>query len=420
MSTRIVFLIVVLLAMDTYVFKGLKSIFSKSNFHLFILITYVLGVFLMYVGLFSMINTFKLRPVQMSLYQNLLIGFAFSFFLFKLLLTAFLILDDFIRIVMYLFESFSKIFFKATTEVVLSERRDFLIKLGLGVASIPFASMLYGITKGKYNYKVQNLRLQFSNLPKAFEGFRIVHISDIHAGSFDSLEQVKRGVDLINAQNPDVVCFTGDLVNNDAREIEPYIDVFKGLQSKQGVYSVLGNHDYGDYKNWPSKKAKQENLKLLESLQEQMNFRLLKNEHIRLHKDSDEIAVLGVENWGKPPFVAHGDLDKTLVGVEEKSFKILLSHDPSHWDEKVLPHQTNIDLTLSGHTHGMQFGIDIPGFRWSPVKYKYPRWAGLYQEAKKFLYVNKGFGFLGFPGRVGIWPEITVIELENSKQATRY
>jgi predicted MPP superfamily phosphohydrolase len=224
---------------------------------------------------------------------------------------------------------------------------------------------------------------------------------------------VKRGVDLINAQNADVVFFTGDLVNSDSREIEPYKAVFKQIDSK--VYAVLGNHDYGDYKKWPSKKAKQENFELLEKYQEEMDFDLLKNEHRFLERDGEKIAIIGLENWGSS-FVKHGDLDRALEGVDKEEFKILLSHDPSHWDLKTIPHQTHVDLTLAGHTHGMQFGVDIPWLKWSPVKYKYPRWSGLYQEASQYLYVNRGFGFLGFPGRVGMWPEITVIELTREEK----
>jgi len=243
---------------------------------------------------------------------------------------------------------------------------------------------------------------------------KLVHISDIHSGSFDSLEAVQRGIDLINAQNADIICFTGDLVNNDSREIEPFIQDFKALKSKYGIYSCLGNHDYGDYKHWKSKEVKQQNLETLFKHHQAMGFKLLNNSNVELTNKGEKIVILGVENWGKPPFPQHGDLDKALKNVNNADFKILLSHDPSHWDYKVLTHPTNIDLTLSGHTHGMQFGVEIPGFKWSPIKYLYPRWAGLYQEATQYLYVNRGFGFLGFPGRVGIWPEITVIELKKA------
>ena len=368
---------------------------------------------LFYVGTYQLYASFLERSLRASVSHNLLIGFASSFLIFKLIFAIFLAFEDVFRIGYYLIQQATQLFSSPSSSVSFGERRAFLVKLGLGIASLPFGAMLHGITKGKYNFQVKKIALKFPNLPAAFEGFRLVQISDVHSGSFDDASAVRRGVSLINEQKPDVVFFTGDLVNNDALEIEPYIAVFKSIKSPYGTYSILGNHDYGDYKKWPSKAAKEANLKQLETFQEQMNFTLLKNRHITLQKGADSLVVLGVENWGKPPFVRYGDLEKTMEGVAPDAFKILLSHDPSHWDEKALPHPYHIDLTLSGHTHGMQFGVDIPGFKWSPVKYKYPRWSGLYEQAKQYLYVNKGFGFLGFPGRVGMWPEITVIELKS-------
>ncbi len=410
MSTRMIIFISILLVLDSYVFFGLRNSFAKGGVQIVVLTAYIVAALCSYMGVFALTTAFAERPVSASVSQNLLIGFGFSFMIFKLLVAAFLVMDDVVRILVFFYNLLVKLFVPAT-EVSFENRRKFLVNIGLGIASIPFASMLYGITKGKYNYKVKELSLKFPNLPKAFEGFKIVQISDIHAGSFDSLEAVQRGVDLINKQSPDIVFFTGDLVNNEAEEVVPFMHIFKQISSAYGTYSILGNHDYGDYKRWPSKLAKQENLRTLEKYQAEMNFRLLKNEHVVVKKGTDELSVLGVENWGKPPFVTHGDLDKALSGVSKDVFKILLSHDPSHWDEKVIPNKTKIDLTLSGHTHGMQFGVDIPGFKWSPVKYKYPRWSGLYTASEQHLYVNRGFGFLGFPGRVGMWPEITLITL---------
>jgi predicted MPP superfamily phosphohydrolase len=396
-----------------YSIFGIKAVFSKSNYQSLAMMSYALLALIAYFGFFTMVNYFEVRPVGTTLLKNLLVGFGFSFIIFKLLFSLFLAFDDILRFFQYAFQQVHKLFSSNLSDIDLEERRGFLIKLGLGVASIPFASMLYGITKGKYNYTVKKVVLNFSNLPKAFDGFKLVQISDIHSGSFDSKEDVQRGVDMINDQNADVVFFTGDLVNSDSREIIPYIDIFKSI--KPEVYSILGNHDYGDYKQWETKEAKKENFDLLHSFQKKMNFNLLKNENITLEKGDEKISVIGVENWGNS-FVKHGDLDKALEGVDEEDFKILLSHDPSHWDLKTVPHNTHIDLTLAGHTHGMQFGVDIPWLKWSPVKYKYPRWSGIYKEAKQYLYVNRGFGFLGFPGRVGMWPEITVIELRNNSK----
>jgi len=409
--TRLLVFIGVLFLLDTYLFFGLRAVFSKSKLQPYILLTYLVLTIVSYIGFYILFQYFQERTLNASLTRNLLVGLSFSFIVFKLLLLAFLVFDDVLRVLNYGFQYVSKLF-GTTSQVDFDERRKFLVKLGLGVASIPFASMLYGITKGKYNYKVKKIILDFPNLPKAFDGFKIVQISDIHSGSFDSIEDVQRGVDIINAQKADIVLFTGDLVNSDSREVLPYIDTFKDI--KPNVYSVLGNHDYSDYNQWNSKEEKQENADLMDVYHREMDFHLLKNEHIMLQKDGEEIALLGVENWGKG-FKQKGDLDKALAGVDKDAFKILLSHDPTHWDLKTVPHNTNVDLTLAGHTHGMQFGIDIPGFKWSPAKFRYARWSGLYREAKKYLYVNRGFGFLGFPGRVGMWPEITVIELKKSE-----
>lgn len=408
MGFRFFVFVGILVLLDAYVLFGIRSVFSKNNTQYWATIVYVFLALLAHIGFYVLVKHFSSRTLNATLVHNLWIGFGFSFIVFKLIVVSFLLFDDALRFLKFGIQYLYDFFTTNSSDIDLENRRKFLVNLGLGVASIPFASMLYGITKGKYNYKVKNVRLKFSNLPKAFEGFRLVQISDIHAGSFDSVEDVKRGVDLINAQKADVVFFTGDLVNSDSKEIEPYKAVFQQIDSE--VYAVLGNHDYGDYKKWPSRQAKQENFELLEKHQKEMGFDLLKNEHRIIKKNGDQIAVIGVENWGNS-FVKHGDLDKALEGVDKEEFKILLSHDPSHWDLKTIPHATHVDLTLSGHTHGMQFGVDIPWLKWSPVKYKYPRWSGLYQEASQYLYVNRGFGFLGFPGRVGMWPEITVIEL---------
>ena len=410
MNLRVIIFLVLFILIDGYVFFGLKNSLQKNTFQLIILVFYGIAAILCYCSVYALTLNFTERPISVSPIYNLLIGFGFSFFVFKLLLLLFLLFDDVLRIANYIYNSIIRLF-ASTKEVSFEDRRKFIVNFGLAVAAVPFASMLYGITKGKYNYKLKKVVMKFSNLPKEFNDLKIVQISDIHAGSFDSVSDVQRGVDLINAQNPDIVFFTGDLVNNDAREIAPFVEVFKSISSKYGTFSILGNHDYGDYKKWPSATAKKENLAQLEAYQKQMNFTLLKNENTLIEKEGASIRILGVENWGKPPFVTHGDLDASLEGVAASEFKILLSHDPSHWDAKVVPNKMHVDLTLSGHTHGMQFGIDIPGFKWSPVKYKYPRWSGLYSEYKQHLYVNRGFGFLGFPGRVGMWPEITLITL---------
>ena len=342
------------------------------------------------------------------------IGFFLSLFVFQILVTIFLMGEDIFRIPQGIYAYFSKI---PDQNQFLPQRRKLISQIAVGLAAIPFTSLLYGMFRGKYNFKVLTYELEYDDLPEAFEGFKITQISDIHSGSFDNPKKVQYGVDLVNAQGSDVVFFTGDLVNNKAEEILPWIETFKKINAKHGVYSVLGNHDYGDYMRWGSPEAKKKNMQALEKAQKQMGWDLLLNQSRFIEKDGQRIAVIGVENWGSG-FKQVGDLNKALADVSEKDFKILMSHDPSHWEAEVLPHPFKIHLTLSGHTHGMQFGIEIPGWiKWSPVKWRYKQWAGVYQESDQRLNVNRGFGYLAYPGRVGIWPEVTVITLTKSKKS---
>ncbi|RMB58537.1 metallophosphoesterase [Dokdonia sinensis] len=292
-------------------------------------------------------------------------------------------------------------------------RRKFVSQLALGLASIPFASILYGVIVGRYNFKVLKYTLTFDDLPEAFDGYKITQISDIHSGSFDNKEKVDYAIDLINEQASDAILFTGDMVNNLASEMEPWKESFGRLKAKDGKFSVLGNHDYGDYVDWESAEAKVENLDNLKTIQKDMGFNLLLNEHRFIEKDGQRLAIVGVENWGAGGFKKAGDLNKAITGLNKDDFRILMSHDPSHWEFEVKDHPDHFHLTLSGHTHGMQFGIEIPGwFKWSPVKWRYKYWAGIYEDSRQYINVNRGFGYLAFPGRVGIWPEITVIELK--------
>lgn len=295
----------------------------------------------------------------------------------------------------------------------LASRRQFVSQTALILAAIPFAGIIHGVIRGRYNYRVVQQTLSFKDLPEEFDGFRITHISDIHSGSFDNPNKIRHGVDLINEQQSDIILFTGDLVNSRASEMEPWVDMFSQLKAPMGKFSVLGNHDYGDYVDWESPQAKQENMEQLYGIHQRLGFNLLRNESVHLEKGNASIDLIGVENWGTGGFVQHGDLDRATKALDEDSFKVLMSHDPSHFDAVVKRFSKFIHLTLSGHTHGMQFGIEIPGFlKWSPVKYRYPKWAGLYKDLGRMLYVNRGFGFLAFPGRVGIWPEVTVITLK--------
>jgi predicted MPP superfamily phosphohydrolase len=287
------------------------------------------------------------------------------------------------------------------------------------VAAIPFFSLLYGLTRGRHYYKLRTETLYFPDLPPAFDGFTITQISDIHSGSFTSSSGVQKGIDLVNEQQSDIILFTGDLVNNEATEMDRWIPAFAGLKARFGKFSVLGNHDYGDYKKWASKGHQQANLNRLKQVHSHIGFKLLLNEAVTIQKDGQAISLIGVENWGKGGFHKYGDLRKASADVPDDAFKILMSHDPSHWDAVTLEHDQHIHLTLSGHTHGMQFGIELFGFKWSPIKYLYRQWAGLYEEGGKYLYVNRGFGFLGLKGRVGIWPEVTVITLKREVDAVK-
>jgi len=294
-------------------------------------------------------------------------------------------------------------------------RTVWVSEIALGVAAIPFLGLLFGLTRGRHYYKIHRETLFFDDLPDAFDGFTITQLSDVHSGSFTSVKGVQKGLDLVNQQQSDLILFTGDLVNNMASEMEPWIPAFAGLKAPVGKYSILGNHDYGDYMRWESEADQAANLNRLKVIHKEIGFRLLLNEAVSIEKGSQSIALIGVENWGKGGFHKYGDLEKATENVPADSFKILMSHDPSHWDAVTLDHKKPIHLTLAGHTHGMQFGIELFGFKWSPVKYIYKQWAGLYEKSGKFLYVNRGFGFLGLKGRVGMWPEITVITLKKRR-----
>ena len=345
----------------------------------------------------------------LSVPKSYAFGFLLAMLTFKLITIIFLFSEDIFRFV-------SGIYLKlggTPKEFNLPERRRFLSAIALGIAAIPFSALLYGMVQGKYNFKVLSYDLEFDDLPDSFDGYRITQISDVHSGSFDNRKKIEYAVELINKQKSDLLLFTGDMVNNMAEEMLPWKDLFTSLYAKDGKFSVLGNHDYGDYVQWETEELKRNNLENLKIMQGEMGFDLLLNESRYLGKGSDKIALIGVENWGRGGFKKAGDLKKASAQIDKDDFKILMSHDPSHWEDVVLKEDTHYHLTLSGHTHGMQFGIEIPGWvKWSPIKWRYKYWAGIYEEAGRFINVNRGFGFLGYPGRVGIWPEITVITLK--------
>lgn len=332
----------------------------------------------------------------------------------KLFGISFLIIDDVIRLFRWVYRL---IFVKAQASEQISaggiSRIKFLSQLAITFTVIPAISFLYGMIKGAYKFRVHKAEVSSPGLPEAFNGFKIVQISDIHIGSFLDNSPVKKAFDIVMQQKADLIVFTGDLVNNVAEETKDFLEELKSLSAPHGIYSVLGNHDYGDYVSWPTEEAKQANLDSLKKVQTDSGWKLLMNEHVAIEKNGEKIALLGIENWGaNMHFPKYGKMTEAYKGAEQYPFKILMSHDPSHWDKQVRIEYPDIDLTLSGHTHGMQFGIEIPGFKWSPVQYLYKQWAGLYKQDNQHLYVNRGLGFLGYPGRVGIWPEITLIELK--------
>lgn len=396
-----------LLIFQWYSFQAIKTVTSIK----WIWTVYILLVMIV-VGNLLLHTLYFERTPQTEPRLMYAIGFFISLFIFQAVTTLVLLAEDSIRIPQAIYHFFTRI----PGEIqFIPARREMISKIALGLAALPFTSLLYGMYRGKYNYKVLAYELEYEDLPEAFDGFKITQISDIHSGSFDNPEKVAYGIDLVNQQQSDLVLFTGDLVNNKATEIKPWIKYFGKINAPHGIYSVLGNHDYGDYVRWESEEEKSENLQTLFQAQKEMGWKLLLNDADFIEKKGTRIAIVGVENWGNG-FKQAGDLDQALDKVEANDFKILLSHDPSHWEAQVLPHQYPIHLTLSGHTHGMQFGIEIPGWiKWSPVKWRYKQWAGIYEASNQKLNVNRGFGYLAYPGRVGMWPEISVITLKRAK-----
>ncbi|MDR7129056.1 putative MPP superfamily phosphohydrolase [Algoriphagus sp. 4150] len=400
---RILLLIIFVFLIDWYSYQAFKTVFPEQNW-----IKIGFWIFSFFVYLFVTYGFLTFSRGNLGLNFGRMISLLVLSLIPKLIVLGFMFGEDILRFLTGIFYSVAG----NQEGDFLPDRRKFVSQAALALSAVPFLGILHGVLVGKYRYRVVNHTLEFDDLPQEFDGFTITQISDIHSGSFDNKKKLEYGIDLINQQKSDVILFTGDLVNNHAKEMEPWIDTFKKLKAPMGKYSILGNHDYGDYISWPSKEAKEANLQRLYEIQEELGFTLLRNEHVKIIKSGASIDLIGVENWGKG-FGQYGDLKKAAVNLSDQSFKILMSHDPSHFDEEVKKFSQLIHLTLSGHTHGMQFGIEIPGFiKWSPASLRYPKWAGLYEELGRYLHVNRGFGFLAFPGRVGIWPEITVLTLK--------
>ena len=406
----IALIISILIGSEYYTYQALKLIFppregARMNG---ILIGYLVLTALLYVLFFSM-----RRPAMHGEYKLFFVG-VFTFFLMftvsKLVVFLFMFIGDIMRLIQAAISQLSPA--PAAEPGTGMTRSSFLAKAAIASAAVPFFSLLYGVVVNAYHYQFRKLTITFPNLPAEFDGFRFIQLSDIHSGSFNRTEPLIHAVEAINKMNADIILFTGDLVNNSAEEMLPYKKIFSGLKAKQGVLSTTGNHDYGDYSEWDTPEAKKENFKRFIHTHAEMGWKLLMNENHIIERNGQQIAIIGIENWGHAlHFPKYGKLDVAYKGTENIPFKILMSHDPSHWDEQVRPHYPDIDLTLAGHTHGFQFGIENKYIKWSPSEFVYKQWAGLYQEGKQYIYVNRGFGFLGYPGRVGILPEITEITL---------
>ena len=405
MILRLLFLFIILFIIELYAFQAIKTVFKMHSF----LLVYKIISFLLILTLFFLFSSFD-RKVGQTPISMFTIGLFLLIYVPKILVTIMLFGEDIFR----LFASVINFFVNNNNEIShFPDRRKFVSQVGLGLAAVPFLSLIYGMTLGKFNFKVIRQPIYFADLPDAFDGFTITQISDVHSGSFDNPAKIQHAIDLINQQNSDLILFTGDIVNTHAHEMEKWISVFNTIQNhKYGKFAVLGNHDYGEYVSWDTPEAKAENFEAIKNLYGKIGFNLLLNEHQFIEKDNQKLAIVGVENWGQN-FKKAGDINLASTNLTENDFKILMSHDPSHWEYEIKNHPKHFQLTLSGHTHGMQFGIEIPGFfKWSPVQYVYKQWAGLYENLDRSIYVNRGFGFHAYPGRVGIMPEITQIILK--------
>ncbi|MBT2623395.1 metallophosphoesterase [Chryseobacterium sp. ISL-6] len=400
MQKNFLIIAAIFLFLEVYIYQAIRTLTDNS----WVKIGYCVLSLAIY-GIFAYEITHFQKSDRSSIRIQWMMSLFLIFILPKIFIVMFLLIDDIFRTGTYILG------FRNPAENFFPERRKFLSLMGLGLGGVLSALFIDGITFGKYRHKVRKVKVKLTNLPNSFKGYKIIQISDVHSGSFADPSKLEHAIELINEQNPDLVLFTGDMVNNVSEEFLPFIPLFSKIKSKDGKLAVLGNHDYGDYVTWSSLDAKKKNLDTLIDYEKQAGFDMLRNEHRVIEKNGEKLYILGVDNWGLKPFPQFGDLDKALESVPESAAKILMSHDPTHFDYVVKQHPGNVQLTLSGHTHGMQFGLDLKNIKWSPVQYRYPKWADIYESEGKFLYVNRGFGVLGYPGRVGVLPEITLFEL---------
>jgi len=414
MFFRFLIFFTIIVVIELYFLQAVKTFvqdFSQGKKNIILYSAYTLAGLSILLGVISLFYP----PPQWNNFFRFLSAGVLILLLCKIIGSSFLLIDDIFRLFRWLWSLICRSVNEDPETTGGITRLKFFSQLAITFTVIPAVGFLYGMLRGAYKYRVHKVKVPSANLPEAFNGFKIVQLSDIHTGSFLDNSALHRAFDIVMKQGADMILFTGDLVNNIASETEGFEEVYKKLQAPHGVFSVLGNHDYGDYVQWDSMIEKQANLEKLKSIQKNSGWRLLMNEHVPIEKNGQKIALLGIENWGgSMRFPKYGKMDQAHKGTEAYPFKILMSHDPSHWEKQVQPEYPDVDLTLSGHTHGMQLGIEIPGIKWSPVQYIYKQWAGLYKSGKQFLYVNRGLGFLGYPGRLGIWPEITVIELQKA------
>jgi uncharacterized protein len=413
--TLFALLIVLSLLIDLYIYQGVKVLTAhlkpatRESIHWaywgvtgVLVVPFLLGIF------------FSGLSFQSIFFRRFLLPFFFINVTTKLFAALFLLLDDVFRALRWTFCQAVPTPISGPPTGTGISRSTFLTKTAMIATAVPVLTMGYGIISGAHDYRVRRVKVKLPHLPSAFHGLRIGQLSDIHSGSFFNKTAVKRGVAMLLSEKSDIIFFTGDLVNNTANELDAYIDVFDQVKAPLGVYSVLGNHDYGDYVRWDSLSAKRKNHQAICAAHQQLGWHLLMNDHKIIAQGSDQMAVMGVENWGTGFFPKYGRLDQAYCATEDVPVKLLLSHDPSHWDAQIRPQYPNIDITFSGHTHGGQLGIEVGSFKWSPVQYRYKQWAGLYQEGTQYLYVNRGYGYIGYPGRIGILPEITIMELEKA------
>ena len=407
----------ILLILDLYAFQAIRVLAKKTRTKNLIFVSYwLLTVLTLFILLsFNFGNPEKYGPTV----RSLMIVYVFASYISKLVAIKFILIDDIIR----LFKKLKRLFSNPETTTTTGEsisRSDFLMRTALIGASVPLITMGYGVVSGAHDYRVRKQKIILPNLPSAFNGLRIGQISDIHSGSFFNKTAVQGGVEMLINEKPDMIFFTGDLVNNEASEVKDYISMFGKVTAPLGVFSVLGNHDYGDYKKWSSETENQKNLANVIEAHKIMGWDILMNENRIIEQSGDKLAVIGNENWGAVRFAKYGDISKAYQGTDEASVRLLLSHDPSHWDAQIRPDFPDIDVMFAGHTHGFQFGVEIGGFQWSPSQYAYKQWAGLYTEGNQHLYVNRGFGYLGYPGKIGMPPEIKKEMLKSIFQKCTY